>query len=193
MTQMPVKNLLSRLKQTSRVWRLALLGMLTAAFLGPWVFDLIMVPAEYSCSAPFYRLEGNYCGTPLPGTWMLWAALSEATNVIMGLASGALSLAEIGRRGLFILGALSMTLPFFSTLRLLLAGDGRRWQIFNLAAWALAAALGLLFGLSNHPEMYRVLWGAWLYIGAALAALELEALSLAAGRASTWTGETARC
>ena len=44
---------------------------LLVAIMGPWTFDLIHVPSEYPCSAPFIRLEGDFCGTPMSGGWIL--------------------------------------------------------------------------------------------------------------------------
>jgi hypothetical protein len=43
-----------------KYWRAALLVLLLAAFIGPWAFDPINVPAEYPCSAPFVRLGGDF-------------------------------------------------------------------------------------------------------------------------------------
>ncbi len=45
------------LKTHQRVWRLAILLLLLIAIAGPWAFDLVNVPAEYSCAAPYVRLK----------------------------------------------------------------------------------------------------------------------------------------
>jgi hypothetical protein len=75
-----------------------------------------------------------------------------------------------------------LVLPFFSTLLLILRGDRRRRQIFNIVAWGLAAGIALLMGMSSYPRLFWVLWGSWLYIGLAASALILEVLTLAGGR-----------
>jgi hypothetical protein len=38
---------LSWLNDGKRIWRVIALAMLVLAFLGPWAFDRILVPAEY--------------------------------------------------------------------------------------------------------------------------------------------------
>jgi hypothetical protein len=50
-----------------KVWRVAVLVLLLVAIMGPWTFDRIHVPSEYSCSSPYIRLEGDFCGIPLRG------------------------------------------------------------------------------------------------------------------------------
>ena len=50
-------------------WRVALLVVVLVAIMGPWTFDPINVPSEYPCQAPYIRLDDDFCGTPLPGTW----------------------------------------------------------------------------------------------------------------------------
>ena len=75
-----------------------------------------------------------------------------------------------------------LVLPFFSTLLLILRGDRRGRQVFNVAAWGLAAGIGLLIGISRYPRLFWVAWGIWLYIGSAASALTLEVLTLVAGR-----------
>ena len=71
-----------------------------------------------------------------------------------------------------------LVLPFFSTLLLILRRDYRHRQVFNIVAWGLAVGIGLLFGVTNYPKLFWVLWGIWLYIGLAIGALVLEGLTL---------------
>jgi hypothetical protein len=170
------------LSEHKRVWRLAVLGLLVVAILGPWTLDPIWVPAERQCHAPFIRMEGDFCGMPLSGAWLLWALVSEFISLVISLVTGAPVLTNWGRAFLFLLFALLSVLPFFSTLLLILAGDRLRRQVFNVAAWSLAAGIGLLMGMSSYPRLYWALWGIWLYIGLAAGALILEILTLAAGR-----------
>ena len=52
------------------ILRAGVLILFVVALLGPWTFDVINVPAEYECSAPFIRLNGDFCGTPMSGLWV---------------------------------------------------------------------------------------------------------------------------
>lgn len=164
------------------VWRVAILVVVLVAIIGPWTFDQIMVPSQYECSAPNIRLEGDFCGLPLRGTWFLGWMVSGFAYASAGLVTGSLGFIEWASGFLFTLFFLLVVLPFFTTLLLILRRDGQRWQLFNIAAWGLAAGLSLLLALSGYPGFFWVLWGIWLYIGLAASALILEAATLAAGR-----------
>ena len=59
---------MSWIVEHKRLWGIAILALLLLAILGPWAYDQINVPAEYPCSAPFIRLEGDFCGVPYSGT-----------------------------------------------------------------------------------------------------------------------------
>jgi hypothetical protein len=170
---------MSWINEHKKVWRAAVLIVLVVAIMGPWFFDRIHVPAQYPCS---FRLEGDFCGVPASGTYLFFGAVSEFLYRSGQLLSGAMGFGKWAR-GLFIGLLLSLlVLPFFSTLLLILAGDQRRRQVFNIVAWGLAAGIGLLIGLFSYPKLFWVLWGIWLYIGLAASALILEVLALVAGR-----------
>ena len=170
------------INEHKNVWRVAILVVVLVAIMGPWTFDLIWVPSEYSCSAPFIRLDNDFCGTPLPGIWLFRWMASGFVYASAGLVTGAMVFIEWAREFLFSLLLFLLVLPFFSTLLLILRGDRRRRQVFNVAAWGLATGIGLLIGMSSYPKLFWVLWGIWLYIGLAASALILEVLTLAAGR-----------
>jgi len=163
-------------------WRVALLVVMLVAFLGYWTFDSIFIPSGFSCSAPNIRLDDDFCGTPLPGTWWLYWMVIGFVYASAELVTGAIGFsewAEVFRVSLFLF---PLVLPFFSTLLLILRGDRWRRQIFNLVAWSLAASIALWMGMSNYPSWFRVLWGSWLYIGLAASALILEILTMALGK-----------
>ena len=162
-------------------WRVAVLALLPVAIMGPWAFDRIYVPSEFPCSAPNIRLEGDFCGVPLRGTTVISFMAGALINISVELVTGAIILADRAGEFLFGLFVFLVVLPFFSTLLLILRGDRRRWQVFNVAAWGLAAGMGLLIGMSSYPKLFWRLWGIWLYIGSAASALILEVLTLAAG------------
>lgn len=56
--------------QNISIFRAGALILFVVALLGPWTFDVINVPAEYECSAPFIRLNGDFCGMPMSGLWV---------------------------------------------------------------------------------------------------------------------------
>ena len=56
--------------QNISIFRTGALILFVVALLGPWTFDVINVPAEYECSAPFIRLNGDFCGTVMSGLWV---------------------------------------------------------------------------------------------------------------------------
>lgn len=158
------------------VWRAAILVVGLVALVGPWGFDQINVPAEYSCSPPNVRLEGDFCGLPLQGFRILGWFVLGLISTSADLVTGAIVFSDWARQLLFYL--LLLVLPLISTLLLLLRGDRRRLRIFSIAAWGLAAGMGLVIGLLNYPRLFWILWGLWLYIGLGFSALTLEVLSL---------------
>jgi hypothetical protein len=166
------------------IWRVAILVVALVAIIGPWAFDVINVPAQYPCSAPNIRLEGDFCGLPLRGIWLLGWMVSGFAHATAGLVTGTTGIAEWAGGFLFELLVFLIVLPFFSTLLSIRRRDDRRWQLFNIMAWGLAVGISLLLGLSRYPRLFWVLWGVWLYIGLAIGALILEAATLAAGRKS---------
>jgi hypothetical protein len=162
---------MSWINEHKKVWRVAVLMGLVVAAMGPWIFDLISVPAEYPCSAPYVRVYDDFCGEPLPGALILLAAGRE--------------LLYIGwRRALALPIGLFLSLfvlPSFITLLLILCRDRRSRQVSSIFAWGLAAGIGLTVEVSTYPKLFRA-WGLWLFIGVAVSALTLEVLTLAARR-----------
>jgi len=158
--------------------------LLGAAIIGPWTFDVINVPSEYSCQAPYIWLYGDFCGVPLSGIRILYWMVSGFIYSFKALVTGTMVFYDWAREFIFSLFLFLILSPFLSTLLLILRGDRRRLQIFNVVALSLAIGLCLLLGFSNYPKLFWVLWGEWLYIGVAAAALVLEILGLTAGRST---------
>jgi hypothetical protein len=159
------------IREHKQAWRIGLLLLLCLAFLGPWVFDLIVVPAQYNCQYPNMRLHGDYCGVPLPGIWIL--AMLGGWFIGLFLSQGSLD----SLRPLLLVLPL---LPVISTLLLILRGDRKLGQVFQLVALVAALAFGLFLGLSSYPRLFWVLWGVWLYVVLAIAAITLEGVTLRA-------------
>ena len=167
---------MSWINEHQRNWRIALLLLMIVAFMGPWAFDLINVPSEYECSAPFVRLEGDFCGGPLSGIGLFFWISSSFISIGIGLATGEFVFFERIRELLISLLLFLPLLPIFSTLLLILRGDHQRRQVFTIIAWILAISGGLFLGISNsiYPRLVWAVWGLWLYIGLAISALILE-------------------
>jgi hypothetical protein len=170
---------MSWITEHARVWRIAALIFLVAAIIGPWVYDQINVPAEYPCSAPFVRLEGDFCGVPMSGAYMLFALVGESVRIVSGLVTGGLLLAETSRQLLILLLGYLLLLPAFSTLLMILKGDRRWLQIFHITVLCLAGGL-MLWVLSAESGLHTSqLWGPWLYLASVMVLLILEIIVFA--------------
>jgi hypothetical protein len=75
---------MSWLNQNARLWRIIILVLLVLTFIGPWGYDRINVPAQYECSPPNFRLEGDFCGMPLPGVWAVLVSFGVIFEVFAG-------------------------------------------------------------------------------------------------------------
>lgn len=167
-----------RKPERQRKWRIAFLSAMIVAFLGPWVFDLINVPAQYECSVPNIRLYGDFCGMPLPGFWVMLGTGINFSSTIIGLLTGESIFSEKTRELLISLLMLLPLLPVFSTLLLILRGNTQHRQVFAIVSWILAIAACLFVCLQIDPRQLLASWGLWLYILLGLCALILEILLL---------------
>jgi hypothetical protein len=172
---------LSWLNERKRIWRVITVAVLVLAILGPWAFDRINVPAEYPCTRPHVRLEGDFCGLPMSGLWNLAAIALNFIPTIVGRITGGTVVADWRLTLGTLLGVFLLVLPGYSTLLLIRAGERRSRQVFNAAAWGLALGASLVY-VSVYPDMHPALWGVWLYIGVAAGSVMVEALILRAGR-----------
>jgi hypothetical protein len=143
---------MDRIHENEHRFRAFVLGLLLVALLGPWVFDIIHVPGEFPCSAPWARVGGDFCGLPVPGIYSL-------------LGTGVVFL-----------------LPVLTTIALLWREGSRSWLIFHLVALILVSAYLLLTGLLRFPRLSWAAWGVLLYLAMAAGALLLEGVLLAARR-----------
>ncbi|MCP4417092.1 MAG: hypothetical protein GY805_10745 [Chloroflexi bacterium] len=163
------------LNKQKRIWRIIILTLLLIAFIGPWTFDRIHVPAQYACSAPFIRLEGDFCGMPLSGMWFLTAVIGQIFSIVVMIVTGATD-HNLARGFLISLFFILLLLPVFSTLFLILSKRKPRRQIRHVAVWTLATVSGLWFLLSSLTQGGSPiqLWGLWGYIVLATTALTVE-------------------
>jgi hypothetical protein len=164
------------------IWRVTIIVLLLVSLIGPWVYDQIWVPSDYTCSAPFIRLDGDFCGTPKSGIWLYRWIIG---GLIEGLVTGEFVFSDVIRE--FLMSSLFFLpfLPVVSTAHMILRGDRKPWRIVNILVWGLIVGLILVWGLSSYPKLFWVLWGIWLYILLAASGLILEVLTLAKGRKSS--------
>ncbi len=156
------------------ILRAGALILFVVALLGPWTFDVINVPAEYECSAPFIRLNGDFCGIAMSGFQFFWLWAGGFFYMIFTLITGALA-----GRALELLVGLSILplIPFFTTLFLLWKKDARRLRTIHLIAWVLALILALVIFIGQTNDPIIRLWGLWLYILLAVGVLVIEYLA----------------
>ena len=174
------------IKEHKRRWRTAVLILLFISITGPWTFDLIHVPAEYACSLPNYRLEGDFCGIPFSALGILPLSIGSLLRLISQLITGATALSDVSLELLINISYLLLFLPLLTTVLMIFRGGHQ--SKFAVVSWGLAAGIALFFGVSflsrPHPELWHV-WlfrGVWFYSGISIMALLLELTMLAADK-----------
>jgi hypothetical protein len=179
----PKRQNMNSFIEYKQTWRLAGMLLLLFALAGPWTHEVIHVPAEHSCNAPYVRLEGDFCGQPVLGLQIVfWLVFGFISN-LAGLLTGAVSLAGREREFLFMLLPVLVVLPLLITPFAIWKGDSERSNAFLLAAWGLATIPGVLwFVISLSTTLHPALWGAWVYIALTPIVLILELLALIVAR-----------
>lgn len=160
----------------SQLGRLALLGLMLLAVLGPWMYSEDGAPPPEWCRDPNVLLANGRCVRLAPGTELLSFLGSLLLAFPTALASGVRVLPSRAEEVAVLLGLILVWLPLLTTA-LLLWRQGRRLRMIHLAGCGLAALVGLwLTRVASDPALFWP-WGLWLYIAAALAAVALEALA----------------
>jgi hypothetical protein len=174
-------TLIRNFKQT---WRAASLAVLLLALAGPWAYDLINVPAEYTCNPPNMRLYGDFCGVPLTGFRLVSLMLEGFIPMTVSFFTGTNAFAERAREYFLMLLFMMPVLPPVSTILLLVQRDSRAFRVFNLVAWGLAGLLcsfwAIILVAAPYPQIWR-LWGGWVYLGLSVVVLVLEISALKNG------------
>lgn len=172
-------------------WRTVILILLVLTFIGPWGYDRIHVPAQYECTPPNFRLQGDFCGTPLPGVWAVMVGFGVIFSTLAGDANATFPV--LLSRILFGFFALLTPLPIFSSLFLLSSGEQSWPQGRHLKVWAVSAiaGVGLFLGFILLPgQLSFHLWGAWAYLVLAVAAFLLE-IAVWRGKGKSGLGKVA--
>ena len=161
------------MNQNISILRAGVLIVFVIALLGPWTFDQINVPAEFDCSAPFIRLNDDFCGMPMSGVQLLWLWVGGFFYMLLELITGGFT----GQGSEFFFGLSILPLiPFFTTLLLLWKKDARQFRIVHLVAWVLALIVALVIFIPQINDPIARLWGLWLYILLAVSAIVIEIL-----------------
>ncbi len=163
---------MSNLFQNKRLWRAAALVLLGATVFGPWYYERVYMPPEFSCAFPNAKLEGDpYCGLPIPIILELFGFLRWGAGISQ-LLSGKLTLSDWNS----IFGAWRplLILPFLTTPIIICGGERFRWVMLNVIAWGLAAAAGGVYLYRAPFTPFPLPWGPLAYITIALTTLMLE-------------------
>ena len=166
-------------------WRKFVLTLFIISMLGPWGFDLLSVPAQFPCSIPSIRLNGDFCGYPMPGFGAVIWAFGSFFYILDDLIKGNIA-ARIPEL-ITLIYTWILVLPCFSILLLIRNKDSSRLQIINLIVLALAClpALTIFIQQIDRDQLVHLaylLWGAWLYILMAIATIIFEILVLTQAR-----------
>jgi len=165
-----------------RFWRITLLVFLLTTFLGPWAFELVWVPSDLTCSAPYTRLDDDFCGVSMSGIWLFRWAAENSIDASAGMAAGELDFSEWIREDIFCLLFCLPLLPIFSTAGLIIRTGHKHTQSITVTAWVLAIGTGLVWGLNQYPNHFWLVWGTWLYTMVAISGLVLEMIVTFSGR-----------
>lgn len=154
--------------------RKMILILFILSLVGPWVFDLINVPAQYPCNKPFIRLYGDFCGYPMSGFQALFTIMGGLFNILAEWIRGNSSGRE--REFMALLYAFVIILPFFSVFLSIWKKEARQWRTINLIICGLACipALHFMFLLSHSRNQLFHVGGLWLYIVVAISAVIFE-------------------
>lgn len=168
------------LREHQRIWRTVILFLLVVSFMGPWTGDRISVPAEYDCSGPYIRTEGDMCDM-IGFVGIIVGFLSMTGSLI----EGTLAPADLLRSLLFTGSYFLYILPVFSTFFLLLFGE-RQFKL-TILTWSLAIITFIFWSvIGAFPPSW--MWGLRFYVGVAIGALALELLAFLTGMGSELAG-----
>ena len=159
--------------------RVIALVLFIVAMLGPWMYDLIHVPAEYACSAPNVRLEGDFCGLPMSGMktlpWFVLGFFGMITRLFTAYTDGySPGLLEYVRALFFVIPIL----PLIGSLLVVVKQKSQALQRINRIFWILACVSTLPWLYSDPGAQAGRLWGLWAYIGLTFVMTLVEVLVL---------------
>lgn len=173
---------MSIFKEHKNSWRIPLLGLaLMAVIFGFWTLDLLSVPAQYECTFPNVRLDGDFCGQPLPAGFYIPAMFQNLILSSGNLTTGSILFVDWLRYGLSPSIFLTVLLPLVITVPMIFGLKKKWWRAINIVAWGIAIGFCIFF-ITSYPRLHWILWGLWLYFVIAVTALFLEIITLRADR-----------
>lgn len=165
---------MSTIRKRTRIFWLVTAILLAVSFFGPWMYDVILVPAQYTCDLPFVRLEGDFCGMPTsPASYFRWG-FSSGDASSRAVEKSPLTLQEWTQGYSFVFISFLLVLPIFSSLLRLWKPDHRSLRIFHLGVVGSVVLLMAAEVILEPDTLQPALWGLWLYRIAILAALGVE-------------------
>ncbi len=152
----------------------AFIAVFLASMAGPWFYDEIMVPAQFACSAPFIRLEGDFCGHPMSGFRLITLFLGALLQIVLhgpgGSALSAMTFRDLAGTAAII----ALVLPAITTTLRAVRSSSQMARLLTIASWLLAVPIALFIALPSSQGVSK--WGVWLFIGLAIVALILESI-----------------
>jgi hypothetical protein len=163
---------------SKKLWRWLILLVVLGSFFGPWVIDSINVPAEYECQPPGVRMDGDSCGYPISGAWVMQAFAIELPRSLMEQIQTTVEWDEVGRLFLGLLFLLILLLPLPAAVAVAVVTPARSLLVAHLVISLLGVAAGLLPGLSYPLHVLPAVWGVWLYIATVIGGVILDVVEI---------------
>ncbi len=161
------------------LWRIGILLLWLVAFSGPWGFDTIYVPGEYTCSDPWIRYTEQFCAATISGSEGLAILGRDFFTMIRSWSQGETMITSLSYLVLFIVIVFFLLAPVYNSLLSLFAGDRRRPTALNALVWLPTLIFCLLTGFLSILFPSPLLWGLWVMAAVAGAAVFMEWRSLA--------------
>jgi hypothetical protein len=145
--------------------RLAALGLLILAILGPWYATRDGVPPPEWCTEQYHLLEDGRCVRYAPGTeifYLLFSLFVGLFSFLVSQPSGRDLLVNL----IYFQFTLLLLFPFVGFLILVLSPQApvRRQHLFGAFAWGLGALSALAITLVEVSLSHPLLWGRLLFL-----------------------------
>lgn len=167
---------MSWISQNKRALRVILLAVALVSFAGPWGYDQINVPAQFECTPPFIRLQGDFCGMPISGLGVIGLMADTLRGLPAAWLRGDPGLSGGWREILLAASPLLLILPLVTTLGRITREQSRWWGAINPVAWSVGLLITGFVALAGFASGWGPgrAWGIWLYVVAAAAMIAGE-------------------
>jgi hypothetical protein len=174
--------------ENKNVWRVVIVLLVLATFTGPWFYERLSVPREFGCTPPNFQMEGDFCGSPIPGFW-IFSMYGGLPAFLVSLVTEVRPWSQALREFSLVVLLFLPVVPLFSSLFFILRPHRR--NVFQVVAWGLAFGISVWIVIIGREAPFGTLWGVWLYAALAVVALVLEILLLRGDRSQTLEPEPA--